>query len=393
MTRHAPAPGQRSLPFTRSEQLRLRRDVCLPALEKFVLWVIDDHIGPGRSWTLTLDQIAAETGLSVTSVRKHAAALVERGLIWFRKCSEHYHERRAEWFITWQNVEELVEEQTRPTAARVEEPVLACSSSNPTGDAGFPRDAKESLASRDNPTGDAAILRPANDPIYTKSAPPSAHQSAPPSTPNATQPADDFAERKIGVVVVVKECGVGQFAKAVDNALAAGMTLDQIRDVCGVFESHPGRWTPAQLFERLTRSGASLLGPSEGWFGDSPEWTAREARRKAAQEAQERKEAAAMPLMPDATRDALETKYGPTVDAMTLDEIAELLEGAKNREFLLRMIRRSGRTAPAVRPELVNRVHIREAEKRAKEQQRAALEAIGPAFEQCDPEDDFRPFA
>jgi hypothetical protein len=352
--------------------------------------VIDDHIGPGRSWTLTLDQIAAETGLSVTSVRKHAAALVERGLIWFRKCSEHYHERRAEWFITWQNVEELVEEQTRPTAARVEEPVLACSSSNPTGDAGFPRDAKESLASRDNPTGDAAILRPANDPIYTKSAPPSAHQSAPPSTPNATQPADDFAERKIGVVVVVKECGVGQFAKAVDNALAAGMTLDQIRDVCGVFESHPGRWTPAQLFERLTRSGASLLGPSEGWFGDSPEWTAREARRKAAQEAQERKEAAAMPLIPDATRDAL-AKYGPTVDAMTLDEIAELLDGAKNREFLLRMIRRSGRDAPAVRPELVNRVAIREAERRTREQQRAAALEAGPVLD--DPDEEFPPFA
>lgn len=392
--RHEPAPGQRALPFTRSEQLRLRRDVTLPALEKFLLWVLDDHIGAGRSWTLTLEQLAEETGLSVTSVRKHAAALVERGLVWFRKTTGHYHERNLEWFITWANVEELVQEQ----AATVREPVdsvpvtvAACSSTNPTDSEGFFREPQESFATRDNPTPREGIARNPQDSIYRKSAPLSAPLSAPPSTPNATEPADDFADRKIGVVVVVKECGVGQFVKAVDQALAAGMTLDQIRDVCGEFQAHPGRWTPAQLFERLTRSGASLLGASEGWFGDSPEWTAREARRKAAQEAQERKEAEEMPIAPDPTRDALEAAYGPTVDAMTMDEIAELLEGAKHRDFLLKMIRRCGRNAPAVRPELVNRVAVREAEKRAREQQLAAALAPVSETDQDEPEE-FLPF-
>lgn len=392
MTRHAPAPGQRSLPFTRSEQLRLRRDVCLPALEKFVLWVIDDHIGPGRSWTLTLDQIAAETGLSITSVRKHAAALVERGLVWTRKTSEHYHERRLEWFITWQNVEDLVEEQSRPgeRAATPAETVLARSSINPTGDAGFPREPKESHATRDNRTGDAAILRETQDSIYTKSASISAPKSAPPSTPNATQPADDFAERKIGVVVVVKECGVGQFAKAVDNALAAGMTLDQIRDVCGVFESHPGRWTPAQLFERLTRSGASLLGPSEGWFGDSPEWTAREARRKAAQEAQERKEAEDMTAGTKKSQDPRESIYGAELDGMTAEQLAELL--GPESAFILNMVKRWGRESQTVRPLLLSKMQARAIDARTREQQRAAALESLPDDDQ-EAEEDFRPFA
>ena len=372
MTRR-PATNQREFKFDRAKQLKLRSAVKLPPAEKFILWIIDDHIGGKRSWTLTYGKIAEESGYTERCVRKAVAALDEHLIVWTKRASNHYHDQRREYFIDWQNLEELVDEQSKANKEPTDEPPL-----DPEPRSEIVNDDPQSGTSFANRERSSAIVNVVPDSIYTKTAPltaPTTAHSPPPSPPSAPPPAvDEFADQKTAVVVMVKECGVGQFVKAVDNALAAGMTLEQIRQVCGVFESHPRRWTAAQLFERLTRSGASLLGPSEGWFGDSAEWTASEARRKAAQEARERKESEEMTAAAtkNQTQDPRELKYGAELDGMTAEQLAELL--GPSLGHIVQAAKRYGKDSPLVRPLLLSSLEDRDIEARAREQQREATQ-------------------
>ncbi len=238
MTRR-PATNQREFKFDRAKQLKLRSAVKLPPAEKFILWIIDDHIGGKRSWTLTYGKIAEESGYTERCVRKAVAALDEHLIVWTKRASNHYHDQRREYFIDWQNLEELVDEQSKANKEPTDEPPL-----DPEPRSEIVNDDPQSGTSFANRERSSAIVNVVPDSISTTTAPltaPTTAHSPPPSPPSAPPPAvDEFADQKTAVVVMVKECGVGQFVKAVDNALAAGMTLEQIRQV---FQDHfQGQW-------------------------------------------------------------------------------------------------------------------------------------------------------
>lgn len=115
MTRRRPAANQMPIDFDRATRLKLRASVKLPPAEKFILWIIDDHIGNGRSWTMTSRQLAEESGYTERCVRKTVAALEKRLIVWTEHASNHYHDQRREFFIAWPNLAEMIDEQSGPT--------------------------------------------------------------------------------------------------------------------------------------------------------------------------------------------------------------------------------------------------------------------------------------
>lgn len=96
---------QRQIDFTRGEQLSLRREICLPPGEKFLLWILDDHIGSGRSWVMSMAQLQAESGFGKTATYGYVNRLCERGLVWWDELAD----KRREFRICWPNVAETIE--------------------------------------------------------------------------------------------------------------------------------------------------------------------------------------------------------------------------------------------------------------------------------------------
>ena len=114
-------------------------------------------------------------------------------------------------------------------------------------------------------------------------------------------------------MVMVKNAGVGQFGPTVEAALSQGLTIEQIAAVVEHFQANPGRWAAGVLVERLTRPGARLLAPSEGWYGETREWKTAQATRPATTPA------------PVGDLQRLEDQLGPQLDALTADELASLV--------------------------------------------------------------------
>lgn len=347
-----PAPDQPTLNFTRGEQLALRRSVRLPPAEKFLLWLIDDHIGGGRSWPLAMADLATESGYSQATVYRAVAALTERGVIFWEPLADG----RREFFVCWATLQEIIEQPpqpSEPTELAVSEAGQASHGENDVlmVRTPFSQGESDSHGENDHSHSENAILTMRM--LNTKNAllTPSNALSTPSSTPAV---ADD---RKAAVMMLVKAAGVGQFGKAVETALAGGSGLDQVAETVEFYRRHPGRWPPEVLFERLTRAGASLLAPEEGWYGERPAWTAAQQHTAKAAEIAEETER----MNRSETAHPLEAVHGAELDALTEHEQLARLPS----EFLKRLYRKTPERAksPLLRQPLLEAL-AREAQER-----------------------------
>lgn len=303
MTHHQPDPAQMKLPFTRKEQLGLRRRIFLPRDEKWLLWMIDDHIPADRkSWDLTFELLAAETSMSVSAIRRAVKGLADKVLIDVEKISGRYHETRRRFSIIWPNVEEYAD-------------------ANPVSLKRILSDGKDSFQAEKNPVSVEGIFSDGNDSIYTKNAPLNAHTNAPSSTP----PVDPMVVMVQGVINRAKE--------VIAQARAVGMTDKKITAVFEHWKAHPDRWKVGILVDRLRRQGAADQPADQGWFGEPDGYRP-----------------------PPAPVIDLEPLHGPSLDAMAEGELKELISdrevrwqneclqfGRKHRDFrpvLLKLLHR-----------------------------------------------------
>lgn len=349
---------QQEIDFTRSEQLGLRRDVVLPPGEKFVLWILDDHIGRGRSWVMSMAQLQAESGYGKTATYSYVNALADRGLVWWNELPD----KRREFFICWTNMAELIDDATRSEQKTDRE--ASSRSEHPSSPDEQPvRVANSSVRQTNDP------VRVANAHIR-KSAPLSAPISAPPrplsAPPEETGDDDEdlhecsSGEDRESILRELKDCGIDLFVQCLELAESRGVTLPQAAGVVEWFRRHPGRWPPGVLFERLTKPEARFLEASDGWFGETAAWKAQAAQR-AARSVQDGnsfdtqtpgpERVPGEPSMPAIERDEnvyrREARYGPKLDAMTPAEVDELLA---DKPTLLRQVKRNGLKSPLFRP-------------------------------------------
>lgn len=333
--------AQGKLDFTRGEQLALRRDILLPPGEKFLLWILDDHIGSCRSWVMSMAQLQEESGFGRSAVYNFVNRLCDRGLVWW----DELPDKRRDFRICWTNVAEQIEAQsasTNPPGGNavhdVDAPVHQVESESTTWTLSPRR-------GRASPPGGLHIMNSAPSsaqltPSSSPSAPPACEAapiepSRPAREPTVRTDEDDDRmlrsrteepdrSRREAVLREVQATGLGAFVQAMQQAEARGLSLEQIAAVAEFYRRHPGRWPPEVLFHRLTSPQALLLAPHEGWFGELPAWTARQRR-----EAQERTQQAARDSPRRATEPSeemqrLEAEFGPELDAMTPEAAAGL---------------------------------------------------------------------
>lgn len=356
---------QQEIDFTRSEQLGLRRDVVLPPGEKFVLWILDDHIGRGRSWVMSMAQLQAESGYGKTSTYSYVNALADRGLVWWNELPD----KRREFFICWTNMAEMIDEGTR--ADHESDREASSRSEHPSSpDEQLVRVANSSVRQTNDP------VRVANAHIRN-SAPLSAPISAPPrplSAPQEETGDDDGGELvdlasqnsqaqtpdRESILRELQACGIDLFVQCLELAESRGVTLQQAGGVVEWYRRHPGRWPPGVLFERLTKPEARFLEASDGWFGETAAWKAQAAQRAARSvqggnshdpQTPDPERVPGEPSMPAIERDEnvyrREARYGPKLDAMTPAEVDALLA---DRPTLLRQVKRNGLKSPLFRP-------------------------------------------
>lgn len=373
-----PAKSQQTINFTRSNQLALKAKLRKHRLGKHgksLFLLLDDHIGPNISWVLTYEELAEEAEISVNTVRMAIDALCELGVIWFEKVTDHYHERRLRFYITWANIEEMVEERMPTT------PDIVAASKSPHCGANI-HAMEDSSTPWSNPPHGATILHAVEDSIYRKNGRINVHSNGTPPTPSSavSQTLPSLPDRRTEVVVKVRDAGVAQFGLAVLKAQAEGMTLDQIEAVVDHFNANPGRWPAEVLYERVTRPGASLQPADQGWYGEKLEWIATQKRAAVVTAQQQAKEESMRVENPNQryTREQNEAKFGPILDAMTPAERHALLANrpAIQLQLLIKAERERNESALSVyRVDLINELVCRAAVSREQAERRAQMEA------------------
>ncbi len=314
------SPHQPKLDFTRGQMLHLRREISLPPTQKFLLWALDDAIRNGTSWTLSIADLMKVTGFKETATRDGLNSLKDAALIWWKLCPDG----RREYFITWQNIEEAVDAQTpaqreEDTAADEVEAEPVAQVLSPASGPAVRQTDHESACRTESPLNGPTVRQ--TDSSIRKIE----HLTEPliePSSPSSARQLEAIDET---MVVMVGETGIRRPEEAVRKAIANGMARAQLAAVIDHYNAFPGRWLPGVLFDRLTRAGAWRLPAAEGWFGDSPEWTARKPR-----EPNENNR----PQSPDERVVAslnLEGIHGAALDELTPEQLLELASTSPRR--------------------------------------------------------------
>lgn len=263
---------QLAIDFTRSEQLGLLRDCRLgdprkrndrKPLAKLLLRSLDDRIGRNKRWAITVEELGEESEMSRSAVYKWLGWLSAAELIGF----DELPDGRREFWICWSNVWAMT------PAGRAAEREARDAVSPPRGPRVHNVD-HESTMWNDSPQCGMVVHNV--DCSYKEERPQSAPLAPTPSPPPREE-----------LVTMVRTAGVNLADETVADAIANGMTLEQVAAVVGHYQAHPGRWHPGILKERLTRLGAHGQQADEGWYGDSASWQAAEVHRDAiaAQEA------------------------------------------------------------------------------------------------------------
>lgn len=258
---------QLELQFTRGEQLSMRREVHLPHDEKWILWILDDHIGKGPYWPLTVQEIAAEAGFSVSKVYKVLASLKERMIVhWDCKPDTRGEQPRQlrsgerRFFIDWANLEGL------PT---IREAASQGARNSPMEKTDSPLENSEGCQN--------SPLEKNDSPLEKKTAPKFSNGESStinalinaPSTPSGAATTEDVSKRILGKLKAAK---VDLAIEACQKARANGLSLEAFEAILDHALQHPGRWPPGVIFTRLTSPDAVRWEPHEGWFAADPSW-------------------------------------------------------------------------------------------------------------------------
>jgi Fe2+ or Zn2+ uptake regulation protein len=290
MPQHQPAPGQQELRVDRGHQFRLLRRVRTGSPSaKAMLLALDSHIGRGTSWTMTHEELAHEIEISVPSAYRISAALEKAGFIRRVSVGGKRVAFSICWGILWSQFDEI---ETEPETTEAADASTATVIAH-----------ENAVIAHEN-----GILTGKNSII--------AHENAPYNgTLENSSPTSPEADERTAVMKAVKGAGIDEFGTAVELAESRGMTLGQIRDLVAYFVANPGRYPVGVLYHRLTKPGAALQAPDEGWFGDDP-------KRAAAAKQQAQAD----------VRETLETRLGPVLDRMTVEQWRSLAEKASPRE-------------------------------------------------------------
>jgi hypothetical protein len=252
---------QLELEYDRGEQLSMRREIKLPPDEKFILWILDDHIGKNAYWPLTVQYIAAESGFSVSKVYKILAALKERTIVhWDRKPATTKGKSRQlgpgerRFFICWPNVEQL------PKFAE------GCSNDDQNSPLeNFTDESDSPLEKTDSPMEKKTVSKFSNGESHIRKN----DHSNDLSTPSGTVATVELSDR---ILRKLKAAGVHRARPAWMKAIANGLSPDDFEAVLDHALAHPGRWPGRVVYSRLTSPDAIDWSPSEGWFGENPHW-------------------------------------------------------------------------------------------------------------------------
>ena len=181
---------------------------------------------------------------------------------------------------------------------------------------------------------------------------PSSYSSSDSSSPPAPACDPATAERQRQVVMVMKavsDHGVVDAKGSCQAAIDAGATLEEIKAILNYYDREGGN-KPEALHHRI-KSQLPGQPPEQGWL---PAWRpdpkASLARRREADDAERDRQAAAAS---EAAAAAKEATYGPAVDSLSNERIAEMVNG---NDVMKHLLKKSGRSSPIVREWLIHQL-------------------------------------
>jgi len=152
------------------------------------------------------------------------------------------------------------------------------------------------------------------------------------TNPNPTNPATGAAEVEgaswESVSEAVRRAGVADHATAVSAAITNGLSPSDVQAIVNHWWSRKPAWKPDGLHWRI-RTAQPGESPADRWPPPSPEAElfnrSAAASAKVQRQARDRAAVEAERANSEARKQYLESRFGPTVDAMTPEQVIELL--------------------------------------------------------------------
>ncbi|MCA8984495.1 MAG: hypothetical protein KDA76_12080, partial [Planctomycetaceae bacterium] len=182
---------------------------------------------------------------------------------------------------------------------------------------------------------------------------------------------------ELAAAEILKSLGVEHPLPAVQAAIGRGITLADVERIAEHFRLRPGCWDAGALHCKVNNW---LPGdaPDKGWPRPSPKWIAcQRSQQDAARAAQQRQEREQSKQGDQQAISNLESRHGPTLDAMDDAAIWRFIASTPGGEFYKSTWRKSGRESQSLRRWLLSRLAAVQHKKEDQEHENQAEPILG----------------
>ncbi|QDT26833.1 hypothetical protein Enr10x_21430 [Gimesia panareensis] len=323
---------QGRLNFTHGNKLFILREVAPflphPRMTRVLRAIQERHWQYARDAdevSLSHKQIAKYDGMSVPTVRRAIADLIDHQLLIKTETVSCYGRQANSYKIVWSNLDAIVNDGEPLTdPAPVPDDSEAVDSETPAPDLEYESTQVVKTASDHH---DQSPDHHDHPPDHSDHPPPDHHDQAsinpklinPPPPSEINNPTWREVEE-----ILISEFGVGRPGKAVAAAQANDCTPADILPLFAYARSKPGAYGAGAIFTKISEARPGR-DPTQGWPEESEEYLKQQARKKlkvqqtkkarTEQEREERKR------QDQAERQRLESEFGPVLDGMTRDQL------------------------------------------------------------------------
>lgn len=321
--------NQGRLNFTHANKLFILREVAPflphPRMTRVLRAIQERHWQYARDAdevTLSHKQIATCDGMSVPTVRRAIADLIDHNLLIKTETVSCYGRQANSYKIVWSNLDAIVndgEPLVEPAPVPEKSEPIDSETSAPDLEYESTQVVKTACDHHDHPPDHGDY-----PPDHSDHPPPDHHDQASifprininPPPPSGKEPTWEEVE-----IILFSEMKVGRAVSAIEAAQGRGCSPYDIMRLIEHARSKPGAYGPGAIFTRVSQAVPSA-DPSFGWPNENKGYrqqkAIKEAESKRDQEVAEREQKR---LQDQRARDQLERTFGPQLDAMDLSEL------------------------------------------------------------------------
>lgn len=323
---------QGRLNFTHGNKLFILREVAPflphPRMTRVLRAIQERHWQYARDAdevSLSHRQIATYDGMSIPTVRRAIADLIDHQLLIKTETVSCYGRQANSYKIVWSNLDAIVNDGEPLTdPAPVPDDSEAVDSETPAPDLEYESTQVVKTASDHH---DQSPDHHDHPPDHSDHPPPDHHDQAsinpklinPPPPSEINNPTWREVEE-----ILISEFGVGRPGKAVAAARENGCATADVLRLIEYARSKPGAYGAGAIYNRISEAWPGR-DPAQGWPEESKRYRQRQSRTRRndrqAQLARETRERDERKRQDQAERQRLESEFGPVLDAMTRDQL------------------------------------------------------------------------